>query len=103
MVSEAANECTSQWAVIESIAAKIGCTPGQPPVQGTAAEPAGVSDFTYVSTWQGFVYVSFVVGVFARRIVGWRVSSSMRTDFVLDAPEQAPRSTSPRPMPTSPG
>jgi transposase InsO family protein len=48
-----------------------------------------VSDFTYVSTWQGFVYVAFVVDVFARRIVGWRVSHSMRTDFVLDALEQA--------------
>ena len=48
-----------------------------------------VSDFTYVSTWQGFVYVAFVVDVFARRIVGWRVSSSMQTDFVLDALEQA--------------
>ncbi|WP_217907157.1 IS3 family transposase [Massilia sp. BJB1822] len=48
-----------------------------------------VSDFTYVSTWQGFVYVTFVIDVFARRIVGWRVSHSMRTDFVLDALEQA--------------
>ena len=48
-----------------------------------------VSDFTYVSTWQGFVYVDFVIDVFARRIVGWRVSRSMRTDFVLDALEQA--------------
>ncbi len=48
-----------------------------------------VSDFTYVSTWQGWQYVAFVVDVFARRIVGWRVSSSMRTDFVLDALEQA--------------
>ncbi|WP_281907661.1 IS3 family transposase [Massilia varians] len=48
-----------------------------------------VSDFTYVSTWQGFVYVAFVIDVFARRIIGWRVSSSMRTDFVLDALEQA--------------
>jgi putative transposase len=48
-----------------------------------------VSDFTYVSTWQGFVYVAFVVDVYARCIVGWRVSSSMRTDFVLDALEQA--------------
>ena len=45
--------------------------------------------FTYVSTWQGFVYVAFVIDVFARRIVGWRVSSSMRPDFVLDALEQA--------------
>jgi transposase InsO family protein len=48
-----------------------------------------VSDFTYVSTWQGFVYVAFVIDVFARHIVGWRVSRSMRTDFVLDALEQA--------------
>ena len=48
-----------------------------------------VSDFTYVSTWQGFVYVAFVIDVFVRRIVGWRMSSSMRTDFVLDALEPA--------------
>jgi len=48
-----------------------------------------VSDFTYVATWAGFVYVAFVIDVFSRRIVGWRVSSSMRTDFVLDALEQA--------------
>jgi putative transposase len=48
-----------------------------------------VSDFTYVSTWQGFVYVAFVIDVFARRIVGWKVSTSARTDFVLDALEQA--------------
>jgi transposase InsO family protein len=48
-----------------------------------------VSDFTYVSTWQGWLFVAFVVDVFARRIVGWRVSTSMTTDFVLDALEQA--------------
>lgn len=48
-----------------------------------------VSDFTYVSTWQGWLYVAFVIDVFARCIVGWRVSHSMRTDFVLDALEQA--------------
>jgi transposase InsO family protein len=48
-----------------------------------------VSDFTYVATWRGFVYVAFVVDVFARRIVGWRVSASLHTDFVLDALEQA--------------
>jgi putative transposase len=48
-----------------------------------------VSDFTYVSTWQGWLYVAFVIDVYARRIVGWRVSTSMRTDFVLDALEQA--------------
>jgi putative transposase len=48
-----------------------------------------VSDFTFVATWRGFVYVAFVIDVFARRIVGWRVSSSLVTDFVLDALEQA--------------
>ena len=48
-----------------------------------------VADFTYVATWRGFVYVAFVIDVFARRIVGWRVSASLRTDFVLEALEQA--------------
>jgi putative transposase len=48
-----------------------------------------VADFTYVWTWRGFVYVAFIIDVFARVIVGWRVSSSMQTDFVLDALEQA--------------
>ena len=48
-----------------------------------------VADFTYVATWRGFVYVALVIDVFSRRIVGWRVSSSLRTDFVLDALDQA--------------
>ena len=48
-----------------------------------------VSDFTFVSTWQGFAYVAFIIDVFARRIVGWRVSATAHTDFVLDALEQA--------------
>jgi putative transposase len=48
-----------------------------------------VADFTYVSTWQGFAYVAFIIDVFAGLIVGWRVSSSMETTFVLDALEQA--------------
>jgi len=48
-----------------------------------------VSDFTYVSTWQEWLYVAFVIDVYARRIVGWRVSRSMHTQFVLDALEQA--------------
>ncbi len=48
-----------------------------------------VSDFTYVSTWSGFVYVAFVIDTFARRIVGWRASRTAHTDFVLDALEQA--------------
>ena len=46
-------------------------------------------DFTYVSSWAGMVYVAFVIDVFARRIVGWRVSTSMTTSFVLDALNQA--------------
>ena len=48
-----------------------------------------VSDFTYVSSWQGMVYVAFVIDVFARKIVGWRVSTSAQAGFVLDALEQA--------------
>ena len=48
-----------------------------------------VSDFTYVSTWQGWLYVAFIIDVYARRIVGWQVSRTMQTDFVLDALEQA--------------
>ena len=48
-----------------------------------------VSDFTYVSTWQGWLYVANALDVYARRIVGWRVSKSMHTDFVMDALEQA--------------
>lgn len=48
-----------------------------------------VADLTYVATWRGFVYVAFVIDVFARRIVGWRVSSSLRSDLALDALEQA--------------
>jgi transposase InsO family protein len=55
----------------------------------TAPNQLWVADFTYVATWAGFVYVAFVIDAFARRIVGWRVSASMRTDFVLDALEQA--------------
>jgi len=48
-----------------------------------------VADLTYVATWCGFVYVAFVIDAFARRIVGWRVSSSLRTGLALDALEQA--------------
>jgi len=57
----------------------------------TASRPnqLWVSDLTYVATWQGFVYVAFVIDAFARRIVGWRASSSLRSDLALDALEQA--------------
>ncbi|HDL6964546.1 TPA: IS3 family transposase, partial [Yersinia enterocolitica] len=51
--------------------------------------PLWVADFTYVSTWQGFAYVAFIIDVFAGVIVGWRVSSTMETSLVLDALEQA--------------
>ena len=59
--------------------------------QFTAVTPnqLWVSDFTYVSSWQGMVYVAFVIDVFARKIVGWRVFRSMTTGFVLDALNQA--------------
>lgn len=63
--------------------------PGQPHVSRRASNALWVSDFTYVSTWQGWVYVAFVIDVFSRRIVGWKASSSAQTDFVLDALEQA--------------
>ena len=48
-----------------------------------------VADLTYVATWRGFVYVAFVIDAYARRIVGWRVSNSLKTDLALDALEQA--------------
>jgi transposase InsO family protein len=48
-----------------------------------------VADFTYVATWRGFVYVAFVTDAFSRRIVGWRATTSLRTDLALDALEQA--------------
>ncbi len=48
-----------------------------------------LSDFTYVATWQGFVYVAFIIDAYARRIVGWRVSRTAHAGFVLDALEQA--------------
>jgi len=57
----------------------------------TAARPneLWVADLTYVATWRGFVYVAFVIDVFARRIVGWRVDTTLRSDLALDALEQA--------------
>lgn len=59
--------------------------------QFTATRPnqLWVADITYVATWSGFVYVAFLIDVFARYIVGWRVSRSLQTDLVLDALEQA--------------
>src|SRR4029450_271793 len=77
------------------ITTKAEATAGRPADlvdrQFTAPRPnqLWVADFTYVATWRGFGYVAFVVDAFARRIVGWRVSASLATDFVLDALEQA--------------
>ncbi len=55
----------------------------------TAPNQLWVADLTYVATWRGFVYVAFVVDAYARRIVGWRAPSSLRSDLALDALEQA--------------
>lgn len=70
---------------------KMPCPKDRVNRQFKAAQPnqLWVSDFTYVSTWQGWVYLAFVIDVFSRRIVGWRQISSMHTEFVLDALEQA--------------
>ena len=57
--------------------------------QASSPNALWVADLTYVATWRGFVYVAFVIDVFARRIVGWRVSSSLHADIALDALEQA--------------
>jgi putative transposase len=57
--------------------------------QATAPNQLWVADLTYVATWGGFVYVAFVIDVFARRIVGWRASRSLRSDLALDALDQA--------------
>jgi len=57
--------------------------------QASAPNRLWVSDFTYVSTWNGFVYVAFIIDAFSRRIVGWRVSRTAHTGFVFDALEQA--------------
>lgn len=67
--------------------------------QFTAERPnqLWVADFTFVSTWQGFAYVAFIVDVYSRFIVGWRVSRHMRTEFVLDALEQALHARQPEP------
>jgi transposase InsO family protein len=65
---------------------KVPCPLGRVNRQFKAQRPnqLWLSDLTYVSTWLGFVYVAFIIDFFARRIVGWRVNSPMRTDFVLD-------------------
>jgi transposase InsO family protein len=78
---------------------RVTTTPGEPAARpldlvdrnfkATAPNQLWVSDLTYIATWRGFVYVAFVIDAFARRIVGWRASSSLRSDLALDALEQA--------------
>jgi putative transposase len=79
-----------RWAVV--VAETQGTRP-QDLVQRnfTATRPnqLWVSDLTYVATWRGFVYVAFVTDAFSRRIVGWRATTTLRTDLALDALEQA--------------
>ena len=58
-----------------------------PPIERRQGAP--VRPYTYVVTWRGFVYVAFIIDVFSRKIVGWRVSSSLRSDLAIDALEQA--------------
>src|SRR5688500_5940859 len=67
------------------------CGPGSrdAPVRGARPNELWVADLTYVATWRGFAYVAFVIDVFSRRIVGWRATSSLRSDLALDALEQA--------------
>jgi len=79
------------WVTTTQAAPDAGRLPDLVARDFTATRPnqLWVSDFTYVATWRGFVYVAFVVDVFARRIVGWRASASLRTDLALDALEQA--------------
>lgn len=62
---------------------------GRQPQSADSPNQLWVADFTYVATWNGFVYVAFIIDVFARYIVGWRVSTTAQTGFVLDALEQA--------------
>lgn len=63
----------------------VSARQGQPVIQGGAPERPLGRHFTYVHTWAGFVYVAFVIDAFARRIVGWKVSTSATAGFVLDA------------------
>src|SRR5436190_22331464 len=75
LVLDHEHEHPSRWATIVSVSAKIGCTAQTLLDWVKKAEVAlWVSDFTYVATWAGFVYVAFVIDAYARRIVGWRVS-----------------------------
>ena len=75
-----------------TIPAEVAARPGdllERDFTAAAPDQRWVADITYVATWTGFVYVAFVLDLFSRRVVGWRVSNSLRTDLALDALEQA--------------
>lgn len=77
------------WATATQVSPDAGRLPDLVDRDFTATRPNQLwaSDFTYVATWRGFVYVAFVVDVFSRRIVGWLASTSLSTDLALDALE----------------
>lgn len=77
------------WTTIPADAALRPLDRVQRQFAATRPNELWVADLTYVATWRGMVYVAFVIDVFARRIVGWRVSTSLRSDLALDALEQA--------------
>lgn len=92
MASMGLKGATRGKGVVTTIPAKDGICPLDKVQRQFAADRPNqlwVADFTYVATWRGFVYVAFVIDVFSRRIVGWRASSTPRTDLALDALEQA--------------
>jgi len=78
-----------RWAVVAETQAERPQDLVQRNFTATRPNQLWVSDFTYVATWRGFVYVAFVTDAFSRRIVGWRATTTLRTDLALDALEQA--------------
>ena len=88
-----------QMGLVGRSGASAGAPPSRPtrrlvpPTWSSAASPAApnqrVADISYVATWSGFAYAAFVIDVFSRRIVGWRVASTLRTSLALDALEMA--------------
>lgn len=78
-----------RWAVVAEAQAHRPQDLVQRNFTATRPNQLWVSDFTYVATWRGFVYVAFVIDAFSRRIVGWRATTTLRTDLALDALEQA--------------
>jgi len=78
-----------RWAIVAEAQAERPLDLVQRNFTATRPNQLWVADFTYVATWRGFVYVAFVTDAFSRRIVGWRATTTLRTDLTLDALEQA--------------